>query len=851
MAWIKKFLVQVRPRRINLKEDMVKHKFDFYFRYVEKHPKTVIAVILLITGIMAIQICDIGLNASYSAFVPWSESIDRFEGGIDGQKPVTGVEKNRFASFFETLDVTYSETDEVSDENIVDYGSDSKSNSTVKVEDNVNADLPYTSTYLLMVGGEDIYTDENLTLLSSCLKSFSSFRDVGEPYSVFDYFTFEKNGTRLRITPISPNDDGIWSEDEVRQLEKRITSDPMLQYFLVGDDYHHFLFSIPISNVSSDRLDEFYDFFQPLREAGLDVYINGGPVITAKIMEYLIRDLSRLLVLCFVAIVIIYYFTFRSKRSVLIPATLSIIGLVWTLGTMSMLGIDISILNVVTPCMVLTLGSAYSIYLLSDYYASFSSKEEISTPVQVTRRTMRTIFFACFTTVVGFLCLLISRTSGLREFGLSVALGLSFCAILSFTYLPAVLMIVQKPNSKQIERYEHGLMARFIHTISYIITKYWYVLCLVFALLCCVHFYIRDKIPLDSNYMSYFPESDPFGQESRAFAETMGGSNPFTIEIIAPDGSNKFFLNKDNLIKVRQYEEAILECPDILQSISFTNYISFTNEVVGNNYEIPESNGLINMLSRLVLMLGNYNPQIGQIVSDDFNSISLVIQHWDSQEKDLMTTSSIGRAYQMMVDNLNLLPAGTTVLIKGDPIANFKFSNRLMDDQNLSTLLSITIVFLTMTLLFKSIKKGVLTIVPVISGIMINYIFMYITGIPFDMVTVSFSSIAIGCGVDDAIHFTFKLQSELQKEKSVEEAVHDTINLTGRSIIMTTVSIVVGMMMLSFASYTPIRYFGLLMSVTLFGCMASTLIFLPSFTLLFDKIGKAIGKTKKTSEKYR
>ena len=49
---------------------MVKHKFDFYFRYVEKHPKTVIAVILLITGIMAIQICDIGLNASYSAFVP-------------------------------------------------------------------------------------------------------------------------------------------------------------------------------------------------------------------------------------------------------------------------------------------------------------------------------------------------------------------------------------------------------------------------------------------------------------------------------------------------------------------------------------------------------------------------------------------------------------------------------------------------------------------------------------------------------------------------------------------------------------------------------------------------------------
>ena len=66
-----------------------------------------------------------------------------------------------------------------------------------------------------------------------------------------------------------------------------------------------------------------------------------------------------------------------------------------------------------------------------------------------------------------------------------------------------------------------------------------------------------------------------------------------------------------------------------------------------------------------------------------------------------------------------------------------------------------------------------------------------------------------------------------------KSSIHTALCSTGRSIIMTTVSIVVGMMMLSFASYTPIRYFGILMSVTLFGCMISTLLFLPSFALLF------------------
>ena len=814
---------------------------DRFFRFIEKHPISVIVIILVITAFMAFQMAGIKLNGSYTAFIPWDENSDEFIGGQDGQKIITGTEDGFFDRFFSSKNgnSSDSEVSSTSDDNL-------NVNADNDVEQNATNDLPLTTTYFLLIGGEDVYSPQNLTLIDSCLNEFSSFRDVGEPYSVFDYFTFSKEGQRLRVTPISPDSDGKWTENEATILENRINNDPILQYFLVGGDYHHFFYTIPIAEVNSARLEEFSAVFDPLREAGLEVIATGGPVISNKVMEYLVKDLSQLLVLCFVAIVIVYYFTFRSKRSVLIPSSLSLIGLVWTLGTMRMHGIDISILTVVTPCMVLTLGSAYTIYLLSDYYASFASGEKTS-PVQVLRRTMNTIFFACFTTVIGFLCLLASRTSGLKEFGISVAFGLSYCAVLSFTYLPAILMLIRKPSAKQVDRYEHGLMARLVTKLATLITKYWYILCVVFILLCCAYFYVNDKIPLDSNYMSYFPESDPFGQESRTFAQEMGGTNPFTIEIIAPDGSKNYFRDQDNLQKVRDYEVAILQSPDILQSISFTNYMAFANETVGGDYDIPQNRGLITMLSRLVLMLGNYNSQVSQIVSDDFNRVSLIIQHWDSVERDLMTTSSIGRVYKMMVDNLDLLPEGTVVRIKGDPIANFKFSNRLLADQNLSTVLSILLVFITTMLLFRSPRRGLLTIIPVLSGIMINYVFMFIAGIPFDMVTVSFSSIAIGCGVDDAIHFMFRIRSIAGKESlATKESIYMTLSQTGRSIIMTTVSIVFGMMMLSFASYTPIRYFGLLMSVTLFGCMVSTLIFLPSFALLFAWISNKLSWAKKS-----
>ncbi len=60
----------------------------------------------------------------------------------------------------------------------------------------------------------------------------------------------------------------------------------------------------------------------PLRDEGMGVHINGGAVITNLLIKYLSRDLSILLSLCFIAILIVYYLSFRAKRSVLLPPSL-------------------------------------------------------------------------------------------------------------------------------------------------------------------------------------------------------------------------------------------------------------------------------------------------------------------------------------------------------------------------------------------------------------------------------------------------------------------------------------------------------------------------------------------------
>lgn len=829
------------------------HCMNRFFAFIEKHAVAVLIVIALITAFFLVNALGIGLNASYTAFMPYGEADKQFYGGVSGQVMDLGVDDSLVPeSVRKAFNVAGYQEGAQADEEVVEGSLDRSvlddyDFTTLTAPSNEGDEPHNAGTLLVQIGGPELYTADTLNLIQYCINEFVSRPDVGSPYSVMDFVTLDAVGRRLAVKPMSTNESDMWTEEEAAQFRNNIEKDPIIRYFLIGGDGNSMMFEFPISRYNAQIEEEFEEIFKPLEDYGLYVYFNGGPVINFKVMQYLLKDLSVLMVLCIMAILITYYLSFRSKRSVVIPGSLSIIGLIWTLGTMKLMGIDITILNIVTPCMVITLGSAYSIHVISEYYSHFreNGTSDLS-PAQTTGCVAGTIILACVTTVVGFLCLCVSQTEGLRDFGVSVGIGISYCAILACVYLPAVLTVTPAPKARQIKHYEEGLLARLVRRLSGVVIHWWYIFIIIFVILTAAFFMVKDEIAIDSNYMSYFPESDVFGQESRAFAKAMGGTNPFSIQITAPEGSTNFFLQHENLEKVRAYEEKILECPDLLQSISFTNYVSFANSLVGGEYGIPDSNGLINMLSRLVLIMKNSGIQeISQIISEDFNTVQLVIQNWDSVSQDLMTTSSITRAYSVMVDNLDMLPEGTSVIITGDPVVSVKFSNRLLSDQNVSTVLSVLIVFMITAIIFRSPIKGLTTIIPVLAGIMINYVFMYLTGIPFDMVTVSFSSIAVGCGVDDAIHFMLRYSRKHKAGDEYDKALGETLVETGRPIILTTVSIVFGMMMLSFGSYTPIRYFGLLMSVTLFGCMVSTLIFLPPFAMLFSRIGKAIRRVRR------
>ena len=164
----------------------------------------------------------------------------------------------------------------------------------------------------------------------------------------------------------------------------------------------------------------------------------------------------------------------------------------------------------------------------------------------------------------------------------------------------------------------------------------------------------------------------------------------------------------------------------------------------------------------------------------------------------------------------------------GSSLRYLSLSRMVNRDQWISMLISFVLIFLITSLSFRSLFYGFCSLFPLITGIMINFVAMAVLRIPLDMTTIMVSSIAIGVGVDNSIHLLIQYRKQRRLfPTAIDRALINTLSTTGRPILLTTASIVGGILVLSFASFRPIVYFGVLVAITLAATAIGSLVVLP------------------------
>jgi len=236
------------------------------------------------------------------------------------------------------------------------------------------------------------------------------------------------------------------------------------------------------------------------------------------------------------------------------------------------------------------------------------------------------------------------------------------------------------------------------------------------------------------------------------------------------------------------------------------------------------------------VLAGNKSDSLGvaNLSNEDFSQLVLSFRVYNSKTQKFIDENGLRNLLDGIETEIaNLLPPDIHAEIWGMGLQYLTLSDLLRQNLAKSMLISIALVLVITTVAFRSLQYGVLAIVPLIMGIMFNFMLMGILGIPLDMTTIMVSAVAIGVGVDDAIHFLLHYRIHLREQAGDKQmAVKQTMVVTGRPILLTTVSIVGGLLVLSLASFRPIVYFGILVVVTLSAACASTLVVLPVILLV-------------------
>ena len=696
--------------------------------------------------------------------------------------------------------------------------------------------------FVLAVEADDPFSLEGLAVLSQALDSIAELPQMQPGITPFNLVGFTSGSSRVGLQTLSRGGKAPESAAELEEFRRNLLETPSARNLVISGDGTTLISFFPVQKADNYTrlMNRIERIIAPLRPH-YRTHMTGSIPFMKTTESYLSKDLSRLLLFAALVILVTFYLGFRAVRAALLPLAIVLVGTLWCLGFMSLLGYPLSIMSVVIPPLVLALGSSYSIHVLNQYFRDSQEggpdKRWISTAVA---HINRTIFLAAVTTVAGLLSLLVVSMRQGRQFAIATSVGIVACAFLSLFFFPAVLFRLKAPREKQRARVREGQLARTIGSLGGLALRGRYLIVGILAVLLVLFAFSARRISYNTDAMTYFPEHEQVVQDMRFFAAKVGGFEEVNLTLTAPNAQSGYFLDLDKLATVSRFEDRLREIPDICYLSSFLQYVKELNRSMHGAYVLPDSRAPVLLLSRFFRALSSRDQGaggLGSLANQDFSALTLRLRVYDSARSSFIDEVGL-RQLLGKIETIRVkeIPAEISVTSWGRILRYLSLSDILQRDSLRSNLVALAAILCITAIAFRSILFGLLSLVPLLTGIILNGLFLVITGIPLDMITIMVSSIAMGVGVDNSIHFL--IQYRRQAEQTGAElgtVLRNTMMVAGRPIVLTTVSIIAGLLILTLGIFRPIVYFGLLVAFTLMAATLGTLIVLPAVMSLVLK----------------
>ncbi|ETA67093.1 hydrophobe/amphiphile efflux-3 family protein [Methanolobus tindarius DSM 2278] len=237
------------------------------------------------------------------------------------------------------------------------------------------------------------------------------------------------------------------------------------------------------------------------------------------------------------------------------------------------------------------------------------------------------------------------------------------------------------------------------------------------------------------------------------------------------------------------------------------------------------------------------------LMPDDTHAVMSVVLEGTSSDT---TKEEILRETETSIELANF-PADYNIIVTGDPAFSIAMNEEMNTSMGILLSLSVLLMVVVLYLVFKHVRWRLLPLPIVLVGIIFTFGAMGFLDIPMSMVSMSAFPVLIGLGIDYAIQFHNRIEEELARGETDEEAVIDTIKHTGPAVLIALIITALGFFSLFTSSVPMIQDFGKLLMIGIAMCFISSLFLGVTILYGFDKISKwnilgKLGLKKKSSQ---
>jgi predicted RND superfamily exporter protein len=404
--------------------------------------------------------------------------------------------------------------------------------------------------------------------------------------------------------------------EEITELKRRILSWDMYKRALISDDFTATQIMVPLNVDSEDAgtpeaqkaFTQVRDIAREMFSGMAEVYVTGIPVISATVNEAVHSDLVLLVPLVIVVVLAVLFFSFRRFTSVVLPLLTVLIAVIWSIGAMPLFHINMSIISTVLPVILVAVGSAYGIHVVTHYNAEMTGRGVISDEehrhiiYDVLRTIRKPVFLAALTTFAGFVSFCFTRVLPIREYGYFSSFGVLVSFGIALTLIPA-LLIIRGPREmkerrdgtemglEQAAEYQTGdaktdpMSAAIADTFLSIANKKRFVLILTTAV-ALLSVYGLTKVIIDNVMVEYFKTTTDIYKSDRFIRDKFGGSK--VVNVVVQADTPEELLSPESL-KAMEGLNRFLEdqVGEVGKAMGFTDLIKRINQVF-NADESPE-----------------------------------------------------------------------------------------------------------------------------------------------------------------------------------------------------------------------------------------------------------------------